>query len=304
MTDAVRTLDPVQVRAVLALLDAATEADGASPLSEHAVLQVRHGGDPAVRHLLVPGGAAAEGTAAGVPAGYAYVEVQADGLVAELAVHPAHRRRGIGRHLAESVVAAAGPVRPLRAWAHGDHPGAAALAARLGFRRDRVLHRLRRDLDDPLDPPRLPAGVRLRAFRVGRDEDAWLRLNARAFASHPEQGAWTAADLTLREAEPWFSAPGFLLAEREADGALLGFHWTKVHPGAPPIGEVYVLGIDPDAAGLRLGSALALAGLAHLRERGLPAVMLYVEESNPRAMTLYTRLGFTPWTADISYVRD
>src|SRR5690606_10535850 len=115
----------------------------------------------------------------------------------------------------------------------------------------------------------LPAGVRLRPFRPGADEPAWRSLNARAFADHPEQGRWTLADLRLRMAEPWFDPAGFLLAERETDGRLLGFHWTKVHAKDPsstggepaPIGEVYVLGVDPQAQGLGLGRALTLAGL-------------------------------------------
>ena len=118
----------------------------------------------------------------------------------------------------------------------------------------------------------------MRPFRPGRDEDAWLRVNARAFATHPEQGSWTAEDLRLREAEPWFDPDGFLLAWRgdpDDGGVLLGSHWTKVHPpgdvGDEPVGEVYVLGVDPDAQGMRLGRALTDLGLAHLRGRGLGA---------------------------------
>src|SRR5690606_970912 len=116
---------------------------------------------------------------------------------------------GQGHALAEAVIAAGGD--RVQVWAHGDHPGAAALARGLEFRRSRVLFQLRRPLTDPIAAPALPAGVRLRAFRPGEDDAAWLRLNARAFADHPEQGRWTEGDLRARMAEPWFDPAGFLL---------------------------------------------------------------------------------------------
>ena len=109
----------------------------------------------------------------------------------------------------------------------------------------------------------------------------------------------------LREAEAWFDPGGFFLAWR--DGRLLGSHWTKVHPageaGDQPIGEVYVLGIDPDAQGMRLGRALTDLGLAHLRARGLSHVLLYVEEDNTAAVSLYERSGFTRYAVDVSWRR-
>ena len=47
-----------------------------------------------------------------------------------------------------------------------------------------------------------------------------------------------------------------------------------------------MLGIDPDAQGLRMGTALTDLGLAHLRARGLREVLLYVEEDNAAAVRL------------------
>ena len=62
----------------------------------------------------------------------------------------------------------------------------------------------------------------------GDDEGAWLEVNNRAFAGHPEQGAWTVEMLRARERSPGSTPTGFLLAF-DADG-LAGFCWTKVHP--------------------------------------------------------------------------
>ncbi|MGC4854911.1 mycothiol synthase [Micromonospora sp. DT4] len=289
-------LSPTEIEGVLALARTAGDTDGADPLDEHVLLRLRDPDAPAV-HLLAR---ADDGTLTG----YAHLDTTdpMDGIGVELVVHPAYRRRGTGRALARGVLASA--TGPLRAWAHGDHPSAAALAVDLGFTRARVLWQLRRPLAVPLGEPRLPDGVALRAFRPGADDAAWLALNARAFAEHPEQGRWTSDDLRVRLAEPWFDPAGFLLAEETATGLLLGFHWTKVHerPGSARIGEVYVLGVEPTAHGGGLGRALTTAGLAYLRDkRGLDRVMLYVDDSNTGAVALYERLGFARWSAHINY---
>ncbi|MEU8155391.1 mycothiol synthase [Micromonospora sp. NPDC048986] len=289
-------LAAAEIADVLALASAAGDTDGADPLDEHVLLRLRDPDAPAV-HLIAR---ADDGTLTG----YAHLDTSdpVGGIGVELVVHPAYRRRGTGRALARGVLASA--TGPLRAWAHGDHPSAAALAVDLGFARARVLWQLRRPLAAPLGEPRLPDGVALRAFRPGADDAAWLALNALAFAEHPEQGRWTSDDLRVRLAEPWFDPAGFLLAEETATGRLLGFHWTKVHerPGSARIGEVYVLGVEPTAHGGGLGRALTTAGLAHLRDkRGLDRVMLFVDDSNTGAVALYERLGFARWSAHINY---
>ena len=284
---------------VLALLGAALAADGVRPVSEEAELRLQHGGVPGGSDVTVR-------DAAGALVAYARFELPPEGAdaEAELVVAPAARRHGLGTALVTRLEELAGD-RPLRVWAHGELPGSAELARARGYHRDRVLLQMRRPLDgvDPDPRPDLPPGVTVRPFRPGTDEEAWLRVNARAFAFHPEQGRWTTADLALRESEAWFDPAGFFLAWRGED--LLGFHWTKVHPageaGDEPIGEVYVLGVDPDAQGMRLGRALTGVGLAHLRAQGLSHVLLYVEEDNAAAVALYERTGFTRHTVDVNW---
>jgi mycothiol synthase len=288
---------------VLELAEAARQADGVAPLSEHALLHVRHSSTERSLDLLL--------LADDTVAGYAHLDPPDDAVEAvkagagdmsgELVVHPAHRRRGYGTALIDALAAdAAG--HGIRLWAHGDLPAAATLARTAGFTRVRALLQMRMSLAGPaIASPVLPAGVTLRTFQPGRDEKAWLRVNRWAFAHHPEQGSWTMADLELREAEPWFDPAGFFLTER--DGELVGFHWTKVHPGTPPIGEVYVVGVDPDEQGGGLGRALTLAGLEYLQGRGLDQVMLYVDESNKPAVKMYSALGFALWHTDVMYQR-
>ena len=296
----VRTrLDPAHVDGVRALVAAATEADGVHPLSEHVTLHLGHGGDPDARNVLAHDD--------GRLVGYAHLDLTdaVAGASAELVVHPEHRGRGVGAALVAELVALSADGR-LRLWAHGSLPAAATLAERLGFRRGRALWQMRRSLYAPLPTPRLPDDVTVRTFVPGQDEERWVELNNAAFAEHPEQGGWTVEDLRVREKEPWFDPEGFFLAER--GGELVAFHWTKVHGGHAgdhdhdPMGEVYVVGVSPAAQGTGLGPAMTLAGLRHLRARGLGQVMLYVDEANTNAIRVYERLGFTHWDTDVSYV--
>jgi mycothiol synthase len=283
-------LAPVEVDEARAFAAAVAGADGTEPFSEDALL-----------HLADPGTAQLVARDAGELVGFAHLDP--DGPAAELAVRPDRRRAGLGGRMAAEVLERGGG--ELRVWAHGEHPGAVALAERFGLRKVRELWQMRRDLGEPFPEPRFPDGVRLRGFVVGQDEDEFLRVNNAAFAWHPEQGGWDVEQVRLREAEAWFDPAGFLLAV-DADDRLLGYHWTKVHPAAgdtPAMGEVYVLGVDPSAQGRHLGGALTAAGLAYLRDRGLPTVLLYVEGDNAAAIRVYEKLGFTRWSTDVSYAR-
>ena len=303
-------LSPSDVEAVRELVERVTTADGVGPLSEHVLLHLPGGGDVGVHHVLVRDGERL--------VGYAHLDVtdRVAGSSAELAVDPGARGHGHGRRLAEALVDRT-PDGRLRLWAHGDSRAAAALADRLGFARTRVLLQMRRSLDGPLPEVHLPDGVQVRTFEVGRDEDAWLEVNARAFADHPEQGRWTRKELDLRLGEPWFDPEGFFLAERAGEQGrprLVGFHWTKVHGGRrrgdgehghvhEPVGEVYVVGVDPAAQGRGLGRTLTLVGLHHLHSRRLREALLYVDESNTAAVRTYERLGFRTSYTDVTYAR-
>jgi len=307
---AMRGLSSEQTAQALRLIATVTEADGLAPLSEHVLLHLRHGGDERGLHFLAMDGDELVGF------GHLDRTDEVNGPSAELAVDPRHRRCGIGRALVTEMAQGAGG--RLRLWAHGELAPANALARSLGYTDARVLWQMRRSLLAELPAPSWPEGIRLRTFLPGIDDDAWIDLNHRAFAGHPEQGRWTLADLRRRMAEPWFSASGFLIAESEADGRMAGFHWTKVHGAVPqhgatgddhhdhdhhhdPIGEVYVVGVDPAWQGHGLGRALTIAGLASMRALGLRQAMLYVEATNAPAIALYESLGFARWDTDVLY---
>jgi mycothiol synthase len=229
-------------------------------------------------------------------------------LSAALVVHPGHRDRGIERALIDaaiSEVARRGGGRVVL-WIFGADEAADALAADAGFTPERELQQLRVRL--PIaEQPDWPPGIDVRAFRPGIDDDAWLAVNNRTFAADPDQGGWTHDTLRPRLAEPWFEPAGFLMAW-DADG-LAGFCWTKVHPSAPPeepdaLGEIYVIGVDPDRQGSGLGRALVVGGLEWLHAHGTPVGMLFVDAANTPAVGLYRALGFDVARRDRAYSRD
>lgn len=296
-----------EVAQVIDLALRAERADGAAPLNEQALLNLRTGGAQ-VRHVF--GVDDAELVAYGQIDMPEAAQDTATGSVAEpvgeCVVDPSHRQCGWGAAVAARLLEEAAGSAVLL-WSHTGHPGVQRLARKLGFESIRELWQLQRPLGadaDVLPEARVPDGIQVRTFVVGHDEQAWLRVNRRAFAEHPEQGGMTADDLSQRIDSDWFDAGGFFVAERTGrdDGRLVGFHWTKLQPVAGgPIGEVYVVGVDPDEQGSGLGSALTLIGLHHLRDRGATDVLLYVEADNGPALRVYERLGFAHVGSDTQY---
>ena len=188
------------------------------------------------------------------------------------------------------------------AWIPGSDPTVLAALTDSGFAVDREQFQMRVPLPRA-ETAEWPTGVTARAFVPHQDEGAWLRVNNRAFQNHPEQGGWIASILERRMAESWFDPAGFLLAWRGPD--LLGFCWTKVHSEPELLGEIFVIGVDPDAQGLGLGRALVLAGLDYLaHEQHCPTGVLYVASNNTAAVALYRALGFTTFRTDTAFTLE
>jgi mycothiol synthase len=315
-------LDAAELAAVRALVaEAAAADDGQEGIDPHRLAQVAAG-----RADTPPGGAPGAdrpgtvavlgwaddapgpGTGAGKGPGerrlaaYAQVVHTDRRWEAELVVAPSARDAlvPLGAELLRAAFAevarqGGGPVHLWALFATDAH-GELAEAVDLKFSRD--LWQMRRPL---------PVGeafeIETRPFRPGEDEEAWVRVNNKAFAWHPEQSGWTVEEVRRHEAEDWFDPEGFLL--HEWHGRLAGFCWTKVHADhEPPLGEIYVIAVDPTAAGLGLGRKLTLAGLDHLARKGLTVGMLYVDAENEPAVRLYERLGFTLHHVDRAFAGE
>ena len=254
------------------------------------------------REALIRGGPGWTGLVAWAPgraAVTAYAGVRRDsGRWAIEYVHEGPAATGVDilRAALDAVASAGGG--PVQVWRSGPTAGSDAEAAEAGLHPTRDVLEIRRPL-----PVGRPWALAVRPFVPGRDEQAWLEVNNRAFAWHPEQGGWDLDAIRRREREPWFDPNGFLLHE-EGD-RLAGFCWTKVHADHdPPLGEIYVIAVDPDFTGRGLGRDLVLAGLDHLAALGLTIGMLYVDGDNATARAVYDRLGFTLHHVDRAYRGD
>jgi mycothiol synthase len=276
------------------LVAAAKAHDGVAPVGDQVLRELNR---DRTRHLLARDGEDVVGYLNLAPAD------EQGPAMAELVVHPSARRRGTGSAMARQGLAEGGD--DARIWAHGNLDAARATAAALDLVVVRELLQMRRPLHD-LPAVTVPDGARITTYSGPADDAELLRVNNAAFAWHPEQGGWTAADIEERRGEPWFDPNGIFLAFDDETGQLLGFHWTKIH--SSDLGEVYIVGVDPAAQGRGLGATLTLVGLHHLAEAltasSQPVVMLYVEADNSAAVKTYQRLGFDVASVDAAYARQ
>ena len=155
----------------------------------------------------------------------------------------------------------------------------------------RHILKLHRTLDTAIPQPQ--SGFEIKTIDPKTQRSEWLELNNKIFINHPDQGNWGMADLENRMQEPWFDPSGFFIATEA--GRMIGFCWMKIHHdfvNQDPIGEIYVIGVDPDYKKKGLGKALAITGLSYLKAKNLTQSMLYVDADNGPALAMYQGLGY------------
>lgn len=300
-------LTPGQQQRVLSLIQSATQHDQVPPISDHILLHLRHGGDKQDSHLVIY----EDNNPNHQIVGYAHLD-QTDlvaGPSVELVVDPKLRQGDIGNQLLQAAIKICG--KRLRLWSHGDLITTNKLALYNNFQKIRTVLQLHMGLSQIYEVKWPDSDLTIRSFLPQLDSTAWLSLNNKVFANHPEQGNWSLDDLNLRLKEDWFDEKGLFIVEK--GNQIIASSWTKIHGASThdhgdahihdhsAIGEVYVTAVDPQYAGGGIGRALTLTALNYLKYQGLNDVILYVDEENTAALNLYKSIGFVQSGKDILF---
>jgi mycothiol synthase len=301
----VRELSTPDAAALAALLARAGGPSGDPPLPEPQLQAVTHPAEapPGERLVLARHQGRLVGCALLSPArdGSTVLHVVVDPAPAPAAAAPAVEAALLRRAERE----APAPTAALHLWVMGAGPADDDRVRAAGFVPERDLLQMRVGLPLPDDVLAATRPLATRPFVPGRDEEAWVDTNNRAFAGHPEQGEWSVAQLRQRMAAGWVELDGFLVADDPDGPGLIGACWTKIHRDrTPPLGEIYVIDVDPRHHGQGWGRSLTVAGLESLARRGITHGMLYTDAANVAAVALYRSLGFHVDHVDRSYRRE
>ena len=221
---------------------------------------------------------------------------ESDQYMADGVVHPAWRRRGVGRALLERMLAGARQAGAscLDLRAREDESAALGLARALGFERVRVWERM---WLEPLRVPAFgfPAGYGWRNLRPQRDQAAYVELVNETLADHWGVGPITVERVAFQVSQPSFRPGDIIFATHQ--GEIVGVSAARMlerRIGSRLLSVAHLgpVGVRAGHRGLGLGHALVAATLRHARRRQIQAAELDVDETNAVAIHVYEDCGF------------
>ena len=235
---------------------------------------------------------------AGNIAGYMDVvpELTIRRVILECWVHPEHRRRGLAtkllsyamRHAKELQVKAAHVNIP------EDNVGAKSVVSKLGFKCVRRFLELRIDMAKVRQQEVNQAALECCHLRCG-EEDKLTQIQNRSFAGTWGYNPNTVEAITYRTHLTNCSPEDIILTyygDRVTGYCWTGISYERKAATGKRKGRIFMLGADPDYRGMGVGKRVLLAGLTHLKSKGVQVAELTVDSKNKVARALYRSVGF------------
>jgi GNAT superfamily N-acetyltransferase len=229
-------------------------------------------------------------------------------------VRPAWRGRGIGGALYEPAEAHALELGGRRLLSHGpEEPSTRGFAERRGFRHT-MTRRLSRLHPREVDPSAL------RSLAAEKEAEGFALAPFAAFADRPELVHAVDAEASLDEPadEPLTGLPLDEWLARNWNDPDLDHEgsFVVVHDGRPVAEAELIVDAEGGRArngftgtlrayrGRRLARLAKLAAIAWAAEHGIDSIVTENDETNAPMLALNTSLGYRPFAAWLSYVKD
>ncbi|MFC1971477.1 GNAT family N-acetyltransferase [Chloroflexota bacterium] len=221
-------------------------------------------------------------------------------VVLDCWLSPQHRGKGLATKLLDGAMYRAREVRAgvLHVNIMEDNALAKAVLSRLGFEHVRRFFEFKLDMTG-LNWQEANHTVQ-ECCKLRHGEEAKLtRIQNLSFVEHWGYNPNTLETTTYRINHSNCAPEDVFLAYEE--DKVIGFCWTETY--GKQEGRIFMLGVDPDNRGKGVGKRLLLAGLAHLRGKGMRVVGLTVDSDNEEACTLYRSAGFEFCKGSLWYER-
>ncbi|MGJ7441559.1 GNAT family N-acetyltransferase [Aquipuribacter sp. MA13-6] len=237
-------------------------------------------------------------------------------------VHPDVRRRGVGRSLLAwqvlrgrqvlaDVDAGLDVPRLLRTYVEDHVEDRPRLLRSAGFEPRRFSATMDRPVAPPLPDGPLPDDVRLVGLGTAGDElhERTRRAHNDAFAGHWGSEPIEPDDWRRAAVEGPGARPDLSFAVLDGEDRVVGYLISGTYPqdwGPQGFSEGWtnLLGVTPARRGQGLARALLVRAMGAYAAAGLQRAGLSVDVDNPRALELYTGLGYAERGRETSWVLD
>ena len=220
-------------------------------------------------------------------------------------VHPEHRRMGLATKLLSYAIRRAKELAARVAHVNimENNVAAKSMLSKLGFECVRRFLELRLDIPKVCWQDVCQAALECCHLQYG-EEDKLTQIQNRSFAGTWGYNLGTVETIAYRINLSNCSPEDVVLAY-EGD-KIIGYCWTETDyereaSSGERTGRIFMLGTDPDLRGRGVGKRVLLAGLAHLKSRGVLVAELTVDSQNKAACTLYRSVGFEVVTSSLWY---